>query len=63
MLLMPLTYALLKLGLWPSRLCGNLHSHRDHGARTIIGSSATVLYVLAWFLFAIGGGWAVSLWF
>jgi len=65
----PLTYALLKLGLGPGPaftfLLGSVGTCIPTVimARKIIGSSATVLYVLAWFLFAIGGGWAVSFWF
>lgn len=65
----PLTYALLKLGLGPgpafSFLLGSVGTCIPTMimARRIIGASATVLYVLAWFLFAIGGGWVISLWF
>ena len=64
----PLTYALLNLGLGPGPaftfLLGSVGTCIPTMimARRIIGISATVLYVLAWFIFAIGEGWAVSLW-
>ena len=65
----PLTYALLKLGLGPGPaftfLLGSVGTCIPTVimARRIMGASATALYVVAWFFFAIGGGWAVSLWF
>lgn len=65
----PLTYALLQLGLGPGPaftfLLGSVGTCIPtlFMARKIIGTPATALYLAAWFFFAIAGGWAVSLMF
>lgn len=65
----PLTYALLQLGLGPGPaftfLLGSVGTCIPTMlmARRIIGDATTLLYIVSWFVFAILGGWLVSLWY
>lgn len=65
----PLTYALMQLGLGPGPaftfLLGSVGTCIPTMvmARKLIGDAATLVYIAAWFVFAIASGWLLSLWY